>query len=174
MAISVSASPANLAWSNYTVTASQITDPADGTLVDAYTTFDYNFPNSAPVNTSGVFTIPDPYTISITPRAQVWTGVMKTAALLSHEQWHYDVATITGRALCRELARLRGTSLADLRAKIQQAVQLHFHTRAGILQKRYDLDTRHGTVDYYQRIWKDRMTATLANPNADTMGGFWL
>ena len=112
--------------------------------------------------------------ISIVPRAQVWSGVLQTAALLSHEQWHYDVATITGRALCRELARLRGTSLADLRAKIQTAVQLHFHKRAGILQKRYDLDTSHGTNAHYQKIWKDRMTATLANASADTMGGFWL
>ena len=174
MAITVSASPANLAWSNFTVSSTRITAPADGTLVDAYTTFDYTFPNSAPVNTGGVFTIPDPYSISIVPRAQVWSGVSQTEALLSHEQWHYDVATITGRALCRELARLRGTSLADLRAKIQTAVQLHFHKRAGILQKRYDLDTSHGTNAHYQKIWKDRMTATLANPNADTMGGFWL
>lgn len=174
MAITVSPSPANLTWTNFTVTASKITDPADGTLVDAYTTFDYTFPNSAPVSTAGVFTIPDPYTISITPRAQVWSGVSQTAALLSHEQWHYDVATITGRALCRELARLTGTSLADLRTKIQAAVQLHFHKRAGILQKRYDLDTRHGTNAHYQKIWKDRMTTTLATPSADTMGGFWL
>ncbi len=168
------ASPASLAWSNYTVTPSRITDPGDGTLVDAYTTFDYNFPNSAPVNNAGVFTIPDPYNIAITPRAQVWSGVRQTTALLSHEQWHYDVATITGRALCRQLARLTGTSLADLRTKIQAAVQLHFHTRAGILQKRYDLDTSHGTNAHYQKIWKDRMTTTLANPAADTMGGFWL
>ena len=174
MAISVSASPVNLTWANFTVVASQIPDPADGTLVDAYTTFDYTFPNNAPVVNGGVFTIPDPYTISIRPRAQVWSGLTQTAALLSHEQWHYDVATITGRALCRELARLRGTSLADLRMKIQQAVQLHFHTRAGLLQKRYDIDTRHGTNAHYQKIWKDRMTATLANPNADTMGGYWL
>ena len=174
MAITVSASPANLTWANFTITSSKILDPGDNTLVDAYTTFDYNFPDSSPLNTGGVFTVPDPYTISITPRARVWSGVHQTAALLLHEQWHYDVATITGRALCRELARLRGTSLADLRAKIQQSVQLHFHTRAGILQKRYDADTRHGTNEYFQKIWKDRMTATLANPRADTMGGFWL
>jgi hypothetical protein len=174
MAITVSASPGNLTWANFTVRPTQITDPADGTLVDAYTSFNYTFPNSSPVNNGGIFSIPDPYTISITPTAQVWSGIRQTPALLSHEQWHYDVATITGRALCRELARLTGTSLADLRAKIQAAVQLHFHKRTGILQTRYDLDTRHGTNAHYQKIWKDRMTATLANPNADTMGGFWL
>ena len=50
MAITVSASPANLAWTNFTVSPTQIPDPADGTLVDAYTTFDYTFPNSAPLN----------------------------------------------------------------------------------------------------------------------------
>jgi hypothetical protein len=174
MAITVSASPASLIWSDFTVTPNQIPDPGDNTMVDAYTTFDYVFPGSAPVNTGGVVRIPDPYTIAIMPRASVWMSVIQTPGLLSHEQWHYDVATITGRALCRELARLRGSSLADLRTKMQQAVQLHFHTRAGLLQKRYDADTRHGTNAHYQKIWKDRMTSTLANPNADTMGGFWL
>lgn len=174
MAITVSATPATLTWANFTVTPNQILDPADGTLVDAYTTFEYSIPNVSPVVNGGVFTIPDNLTIAITPRASVWSGVTQTAALLSHEQWHYDVATITGRAMCRELARLRGTSLADLRLKIQESIKLHFITRAGLLQKRYDLDTRHGTNAHYQKIWKDRMAATLANPNADTMGGFWL
>lgn len=174
MAITIQATPVNLSWSNFTVTSSQIPDPADGSLVDAYTTFDYNFPNAAPVNTGGVFSIPDPYSITIAPRAQVFSGVTQTAALLSHEQWHYDVATITGRALCRQLARITGNSLPDLRVKMQAAIQLHFHTRAGILQKRYDLDTGHGTIAHYQKIWKDRMTKTLADATADTMGGFWL
>lgn len=174
MAITVSASPTALSWTNFTVSPSKILDPADGTLVDAYTSFGYTFPNSAPASTDGVFRFPDVYTITIKPKASVWSGISQTAALLSHEQWHYDVATITGRALCRELARLRADSLSELRTKMNEAVELHFHTRAGILQKRYDIDTRHGTNAHYQKIWKDRMTKTLADPKADTMGGFWL
>lgn len=174
MAITIRANPVNLAWANFTVTANQILDPADGTLVDAYTTFNYNIPNLPPRNIGGRLAFPDPWTITITPRAQVWTNVAQTAALLSHEQWHYDIGTVTGRALARQLAASRGANMAELITILNDAVRLHFHTRAGILQKRYDIDTGHGTNAHYQKIWKDRMTACLANPNADQIGGFWL
>ena len=37
------------------------------------------------------------------------------------------------------------------------AAHLHFVTRTGLLQRRYDIDTRHGTSSHFQKIWKDRM-----------------
>ena len=112
-------------------------------------------------------------TITITPNARVWSGVAQTAALLSHEQWHYDIGTATGRALARDLSRARGT-IPELITILTNAVQLHFMTRAGLLQKRYDIDTRHGTNTHYQGVWKARMTSCLANPNASQLGGFYL
>ena len=174
MAITIRATPSTLTWANFTVTANQILDPADGTLVDAYTSFNYNLPNLPPRKESGRLYFPDPWNITITPKAQVWTSVTKTAALLSHEQWHYDVGIVTGRALVRRLASASGATMGEMLSILNEAVTLHFHTRAGILQKRYDKDTRHGTNAYYQKIWKDRMTQCLANPKADQIGGFWL
>lgn len=174
MAIKVNAIPALLSWSNFTITNDKIEDPADGELVDAYTAFDYIFPNSAPVTKKGFLVVPENYTISLLPKAKVWKDVMQTEELLSHEQWHYDVGIITGRALCRQIATLKGTSLADLKLKLQAAIELHFNKRAGLLQKRYDTDTNHGTVERYQKLWKERMKATLADPKAETMGGYWL
>ena len=174
MAITVQAVPASLTWGNFAVVPNKILDPADNTLVDAYTTFRYQMPNLPPRQINGQFALADPMTITITPSAQVWSGIAQTAGLLSHEQLHYDVGIVTGRALARELTRLRAPSLPALVTALNAAVQLHFHTRAGLLQKRYDLDTRHGANAHYQRIWKDRMTACLANPNADQLGGFYL
>jgi hypothetical protein len=84
------------------------------------------------------------------------------------------VGIVCGRALARHLMRLRGANQADLRAQLISAVTLHFVTRAGLIQRRYDIDSRHGTNAHYQKIWKDRMTTVLANPNADQLGGFWL
>jgi hypothetical protein len=174
MAITVTASPAVLAWSNFTPVPSQITDPADGTLVDALTRFNFNLPALPPRTVAGQLAVADPNVITITPNAQVFTGVLQTAALLSHEQFHYDVGIVTARALARELMALRAPNQGALTVLVQNAARLHFFTRAGLLQRRYDLDTRHGTIAHYQKIWKDRMTACLANPRADQLGGFYL
>jgi len=169
----VVAIPAVLSWANFLTSPTKILDPGDGSLVDAVTKFDWALQNLPPIITNGVFTVPSGITITITPNCRVWTGVVQTAALLSHEQFHYDVGIMCARAFGRQIANLRGTSLSDLSTKINDAATLHFKTRARILQSRYDIDTRHGTQAHYQQIWKSRMTRALASPNDDTMGGFW-
>jgi len=174
MAITATISPAALTWAHFRTSPTQILDPNDGTLQDALTRFDFNMPDLGHRLDGKQFALADPNVITITPNAQVWTGVAQTAALLSHEQFHYDVGFVTARALARELTRLRAPSLAALTTAFRTAVQLHLFTRAGLLQRRYDLDTSHGTVAHYQRIWKDRMTACLADANATQLGGFWL
>ena len=174
MAITVQANPANLTWANFTVVPNKIVDPADNALVDAYTTFNYNIPPLPPRTVDGKLAFADPMTITITPNCRVWSGVSQTAALLSHEQWHYDIGTVTARALARKLSRARKNTQAELVTLLQNAVQLHFRTRAGLLQSRYDKDTRHGTNAHYQNIWKTRMTNCLNDASATQLGGFYL
>jgi hypothetical protein len=174
MAITVVANPATLSWSNFLPVPAKIPDPNDGTLIDALTRFDFNMPSLPPRTIGRQLALADPLVITITPNSQVWTGVAQTAALLSHEQLHYDVGVVTGRALARELMHLRAPNLPSLLSAVQAAARLHFMTRAGLLQSRYDKDSRHGTNAHYQKIWKDRMTACLANPLADQLGGFFL
>ncbi len=174
MAITVVANPANLTWANFRPSGSRIVDPNDGTLVDAVTRFNFNLPNRPPRAVAGQVAMADPNVITITPNSQVFTGVVQTAALLSHEQFHYDVGVATARALARQFMRLRAPNQAALGIAVQNAAQLHFMTRARLLQRRYDLDTRHGTNAHYQRIWKNRMAACLAHPNSNQLGGFWL
>ncbi|MBI4581625.1 MAG: hypothetical protein HY718_18150, partial [Planctomycetes bacterium] len=83
MAITARAVPTNLAWSHFRVQTSRITDPNDGTLVDAFTTFDFNMPDVPPRTVNGQLALADPLVITITPNAQVWNGVTQTPALLS-------------------------------------------------------------------------------------------
>ncbi|HVF92096.1 MAG TPA: DUF922 domain-containing protein [Blastocatellia bacterium] len=174
MAITVVANPANLTWANFTPSGTQILDPGDGTLVDAFTRFNFDLPPLPPREINGQFAMADPNVITITPNAQVFTGVLQTPALLSHEQFHYDVGIVTARALARQLMALRAPNQGALVTAVQSAARLHFITRAGILQRRYDLDTRHGTNAHFQKIWKDRMVTCLANPRSDQLGGFFL
>jgi len=174
MAITVAAHPMILVWANFTPSATQIVDPQDGTLVDALTRFRFTVPALPPRAFNGQLAMADPNIIRISPNGQVFTGVIQTPALLSHEQFHYDVGIVTGRALAHELMGLRAPNLAALAAAFQSAVQLHFSTRARLLQRRYDLDTRHGTNAHYQKIWKNRMAVCLANPRSSQLGGFFL
>lgn len=174
MAITVRANPANLTWPNFTVVPNKILDPADGTLQDAYTAFDFAMPALPPRAVDGKLAFADPMTITITPNARIWSGVTQTAALLSHEQLHYDVGIVTAKAFVRELSRLRKNTQAELVTALRAAETLHFGTRTGLLQKRYDLDTKHGTQAHYQRIWKERMRVCLADSDATHLGGFWL
>lgn len=174
MAITVFASPQTLAWTNFTPVPNRIRDPNDGTLVDALTRFEYFLPVRPPRRVNGRFALADPLTLLITPNAQVWTGVRQTAALLSHEQFHYDVGIVVARAAARHFMSLRAASQSALGRALARASYLHFHTRAGLIQSRYDRDTRHGTNARYQGIWKRRMAACLSNPKADQIGGFFL
>jgi hypothetical protein len=174
MAITVVANPATLAWSNFTPVLTRILDPGDGTLVDALTRFNFNMDDRPPRTVAGQFALAENLTITITPNAQVWTGVSQTRKLLDHEQLHYDVGIVTGRGLARQLMALRAPTVQALGAAVREAARLHFVTRAGLLQRRYDLDTSHGANNHYQMIWKQRMAACLANPSSDQLGGFYL
>jgi hypothetical protein len=174
MKINVITVPQILTWHDFTPSSGRLIDPNDGSLIDALTAFNFNFPSLPPVVKNGVYSLSLPNNIIIGPSAQVWVGVSKTAKLLSHEQFHYDVGTATARALARQLAVLKANSVAKLGTMMREAFNLHFTKRAGLIQRRYDLDTRHGTNDYYQKIWKKRMDQCLADPKSTTIGGFYL
>ena len=174
MAITVVANPAILTFANFTPSATRIVDPNDGTLVDAVTSFNFNLPPLPPRVVAGQFAMADPNVITITPSARIFTGVLQTPALLAHEQFHYDVGIATGRAFARELMALRTSTQAALVAAVQKGSVFHFTTRARLIQRRYDLDSRHGTNAHFQKIWKDRMVLCLANPRSTQLGGFFL
>jgi hypothetical protein len=174
MAITAVIDPEDLTWDDFDVTPDRILDPADGTLVDAFTRFDFDFPDLAPRKIGNEFALGDPNVITISPNAQVFADVLQTDQLLSHEQLHYDVGFVTARALARELTRLRAPNLAALRSALRDAFQLHFTTRAGLIQRRYDKDTNHGTIAKYQKMWKDSMAGCLAHERADHLLGWWL
>lgn len=132
MAITAVATPQDLSWDDFDVTPNQILDPGDGTLVDAFTRFDFELPD-LPARTIGrEIALADPNVITITPNAQVFANVLQTDELLSHEQLHYDVGIVTARALARELTRMRAPNLAALKAAIRDCSQLHLKTRAGL------------------------------------------
>lgn len=174
MTITSFASPNTLSWDDFIPVGAKIRDPHDGTSADALTQYDYYLPTRPARKDGAVFALDDSLILLITPNCQVWTGVLQTAALLAHEQFHYDVGVVIARQAARHFDRLRAFTEAGLGAALNSATVLHFVTRNKLLQSRYDIDTLHGTNAHYQKIWKDRMAKCLANKNADQIGGFFL
>jgi hypothetical protein len=151
-----------------------VIDPADGTAQDAYTSFDYDFPDLPARRIGSDYGFAVPNVIEIIPNAKARTGAALTPRLLAHEQFHYDVGFAAARCLAHQFTIARAKTLDDLKARYVTLIDLHFFTRAGLIQKRYDMDTAHGANAHYQTVWLDRMRACLADPDAKQIGGFWL
>ena len=151
-----------------------VKDPADGTLQDAYTAFDYDMPDKGSRMVGAQFALAVPNVITISPKAEMRIGAVMDPGLLAHEQFHYDVGFVVARAFAHQLTIARAHSLAALIADYAHLERLHFQTRVKLIQRRYDIDTAHGTNAHYQKIWLDRMAACIANPKANQIGGFWL
>lgn len=173
MTITATRTPVTLGAADY-IPFPIVIDPADGTVQTAFTAFQFNIPAHPPRTVDGRQALAETFAIRITPVAMITVGATMTSGLLGHEQFHYDVGFVIARQLARELSALRRNAIAELATALTAAVTLHFSTRAGLIQRRYDLDTRHGTNAHYQRIWLDRMRACLANASATQIGGFWL
>lgn len=164
----------NLTWGDFTIVAPPLVDPADGHTIDAYTTFDYQLSNGTPAASGSNFVVPQPNTLTITPRASVTNTTAQTAGLLAHEAFHFDLGFCIGRVVAKKLEALSKPTAAAVTAEGLRLFQYHFRTRAGLIQARYDADTRHGTVSRYQTIWANRMATCKGDANATSIGGFLL
>ncbi len=174
MTITAFRNPATLTWDDYDERPVVI-DPSDGSLQDAVTAFEFELmPNLPAERHNGRFRLQRSMSISITPIALVRTGAAQIAELLAHEQLHYDVGFVIARQLARELNAVDAATEPALRTLLDQLVNLHFHTRARLIQTRYDRESNHSRNVHFQRVWKQNMTACLANPHAAQIGGWML
>ena len=174
MTITAFRNPAVLAFTDFTVQGLVI-DPSDGTPQDAFTAFAFELLPDLPAERhNGRFRMQRTMSISITPIALLRAGAPQTADLLAHEQLHYDVGFVIARQLAREFNVIDAATEPALRTKIDQLIDLHFHTRAGLIQRRYDRESNHGLNAHFQRIWSRNMHACLANPHASQIGGWML
>jgi hypothetical protein len=173
MSISLVVNPTTLKWTDYTE-QDKVIDPNDKTEQSAFTAFDWDLPPKTPRGLDGKLALADGLTLTITPIALVKKGVKKSDELLSHEQFHYDVGIIIARVVVKVLEGLTGATISDLDTGTDLIMNRHFIVRSGLIQRRYDLETRHGNNAAYQKAWKKLMKETMARPNSTQMGGWWL
>ena len=174
MPITATRALSTLTWDDYDQ-RDVVIDPADGTQQDAFTSFRFDLrPNLPAERVDGRFRLPRSMQIAISPIALVDDDAAQTDDLLSHEQVHYDVGFVIARQLARELNVIDAATDRDLRKMVDDLFQLHFHTRARLIQSRYDRETQHGVNAHFQRVWKNNMSLCLANPQAFQIGGWML
>ena len=174
MTITAIRNPRVLTWDDFDEVGT-LTDPNDGTAIDAFTAFEFELLPDLPAESHhGRFRMSRSMSISITPIARVRTGATQSAALLAHEHLHYDVGFVIARQLARELNVIDDATEPGLRARIDELIELHFHTRARLIQTRYDRESNHGQNAHFQRVWSQNMRACLGNPHASQIGGWML
>ncbi len=165
MAITVLANPQQLAWENFREVGSLTNGE------DAHIDVGFDISVAQPRQVGGQWALAESFTITVTPRARVLSTANKTDALLAHEQGHYDIGLLAGRALGRDLAALRAASFAALRNALDATFTLHRVTRLGPIQVKYDHDTNHSAVVAEQTRWRTLLTAALAASQTDSLDG---
>jgi hypothetical protein len=173
MGITVRRIPEQLSWAHF-IFVPLVINPNDGTEQAAFTTFSFDILDPSPRSVDGQLALAESFEIVVTPRARAKLGGPKTAELLAHQRFYYELGFVVGREVARALTTLRGADEKELTATRWNVIQLHFIFRAGLIQRRYDLDTRHGTVRYDQQVWNWRMSTCLSDPESNQIGGFLL
>lgn len=94
----------------------------------------------------------------------------KTAALLNHEQKHFDLNEVYRQLLQEALEKLEGEgdtqrdALKDLNKKVAETTA-KFEAEAKKQQERYDKETDHGRNAEKQAEWDKRIAGWLADPS---------
>jgi hypothetical protein len=87
-----------------------------------------------------------------------------TAALLAHEQGHWDIAGLTAHEYYRALAGLRATKQSELARLAQEALQ-RIKTKVDRLQVKYDRETNHSRDAAKQAQWDTLIRGCITNSN---------
>lgn len=155
MAITVVPRPVTVSWSDFSTVDSLPSDE------DAHIDMGYEVENKNFRRVGGQFMVAETLEVRVKPLAKVLRSASQTDTLLAHEQGHYDIGILAGRALARELASLHAATPAALGLAMRSCFTLHTVTRLDPIQKKYDKDTGHGTNATEQARWAGLISAAL-------------
>lgn len=152
-----------LAWTNFLKKFDK--QPAPGTLTPgAETQVIVAFSNkNAPTTVSGSgFTLEDSITVTVSLNPKNWVQnwvfkkpALEQAALLKHEQGHYDLAALVTRDYFIDIMDMKNweyTSTAEVDLEYQQ-LKTDMRTKTVAVQKLYEAETANGTIADKQKDW---------------------
>jgi len=163
MAIRVIPSPVQLAWSQF----KEVDSIPDGE--DAHTDINFTLSNRNFQHANGKYSLAADLTLTVSPIVRVLKGANKTADLLAHEQGHYNIGILVGRAMARELEKLSSANPRTLAHEASTVFDRHRLTLMPVVQHDYDTATNHSLDVSQQARWNGLITAGLAAPVTDTL-----
>ena len=168
MRIDVRADPERLTWSDF-----RRVESVSGTSEHARIAAEMSFPQPLRIERAGGgYRLPQ-FTITVTPqpaRTVARRSVALSAALLRHEQGHYDIVVLAARALARELEGMTAGSAQELTRRVEDCVSKHTD-RAERLSEAYDRATDHSHDPAEQARWTERIDRALADGEATRLEG---
>lgn len=168
MPITVTPTPVSLAWSNF----SAVRALTNGE--DAHIDVGFDLQNKPLRKVGTHWMLAEDIELKVRPQARVLRTANQTADLLAHEQGHYDIGILVGRALAADLQALSEATPAALVKAATAAFDLHRLTRMGAIQKAYDDDTKHSQDTKEQARWAGLISAALAAAGATAVNNLTL
>lgn len=163
MAIQVVPQPAQLAWSQFRV----VDSIPNGE--DAHTDINFDLAHKNFRRVNGQFMLADNLTLTVSPILRVLKGANQTADLLAHEQGHFNIGILVGRAMARELEQLSSANPHTLAATATRVFDMHRLTRMPVVQDDYDTSTHHSQDKTEQGHWNGWIAAGLAAAVCDKL-----
>lgn len=156
MAIKVVPAPAVLTWNLFT--------PVDSLTngEDAHTDVNFGLAFANFKRTDGVYSLADT-TLTVNPLVKVLKTANKTDDLLSHEQGHFNIGILVGRALGRELEGMSDKDPGKLKTAMTAAFDKHRLKLMPVVQKAYDDATEHSGNSGEQARWDTLISAALGS-----------
>lgn len=93
-------------------------------------------------------------------RLKSWTKSDTSAALLKHEQVHFDIAEVVGRKIRQDLSSYKARSVRAGYSHIQQVYKKHIQTTWGKYDA-YDRESDHGIKMEKQKEWEQKIAKEL-------------
>lgn len=163
MSIQVVPIPAQLAWSQFKV----VDSIPHGE--DAHTDLNFNLPNRNFRMVGGQYMLADNLRMTVSPIIRVLKGANQTADLLAHEQGHYNIGILVGRAMARELETLSSANAHTLANTASKVFDRHRLTLMPVVQDDYDTKTKHGLDSKEQTNWNGLIASGLAAKICDKL-----
>jgi hypothetical protein len=163
MGIRVIPSPMQLAWSLFR----EVDAIPDGE--DAHTDINFTLGNRNFQHANGQYKLAADLTLTVSPIVRVLKGANQTADLLAHEQGHYNIGILVGRAMARELEKLSSPHPQTLASEASKVFDKHRLTLMPVVQHDYDTATDHSLERTQQARWDGLIAAGMAAPVCDTL-----
>lgn len=156
--------PRGITWDDFTEVEEQPAGEHEAAYTKARWNLSWGFPSGI-----GDYTVAN---VNITVemlRDESWVvSGSKTAALLRHEQGHYDITALGARDLHRELPRLRSPTESGLRTAVRN-LENRIKAEVAAMNVRYDGTsggTNHGQDSAAQTRWNGTIATAISDPDA--------